>query len=99
LRPIAEAGVAGHVNRELIKAMGQLGLLPRLFPGLAGDALSREAAATELCLLREALATQSTEAETALALQGLGAYPILQSGQEDTVRRWRGSGATGIRPA
>src|SRR6516164_1907572 len=88
LRPIAEAGAPGHVNRELIKAMGELGLLPRLFPGLAGDTLSREAAATDLCLLREALATQSTEAETALALQGLGAYPILQSGQEDTVRRW-----------
>ena len=33
LRPIAEAGAPGHVNRELIKAMGQLGLLPRLFPG------------------------------------------------------------------
>jgi alkylation response protein AidB-like acyl-CoA dehydrogenase len=95
LRPIAEAGVAGHVNRELIKAMGQLGLLPRLFPGLAGDALSREAAATELCLLREALATQSTEAETALALQGLGAYPILQSGQEDAVRRWLPAVAAG----
>ena len=95
LRPIAEAGVAGHVNRELIKAMGQLGLLLRLFPGLAGDALSREAAATELCLLREALATQSTEAETALALQGLGAYPILQSGQEDTVRRWLPAVAAG----
>jgi acyl-CoA dehydrogenase len=95
LRPIAEAGVPGHVNRELIKAMGQLGLLPRLFPGLAGDALSREAAATELCLLREALATQSTEAETALALQGLGAYPILQSGQEDTVRRWLPAVAAG----
>ena len=88
LRPIAEAGPPGHVNRELIKAMGELGLLGRLFPGITGDAVSREAAATDLCLLRESLATQSTEAETALALQGLGAYPILQSGQEDTVRRW-----------
>ena len=86
LRPIAEAGAPGHVNRELIKAMGELGLLARLFPGIGS--LSREAASTDLCLLRESLATQSTEAETALALQGLGAYPILQSGQEDTVRRW-----------
>jgi acyl-CoA dehydrogenase len=88
LRPIAEAGPPGHVNRELIKAMGELGLLARLFPGILGDTVSREAAATDLCLLRESLATQSTEAETALALQGLGAYPILQSGQEDMVRRW-----------
>ena len=95
LRPIAEAGAPGHVNRELIKAMGQLGLLPRLFPGITDEALSREAAATDLCLLREALATQSTEAETALALQGLGAYPILQSGQEDTVRRWLPAVAAG----
>jgi acyl-CoA dehydrogenase len=95
LRPIAEAGPPGHVNRELIKAMGELGLLARLFPGLTGDALSREAAATDLCLLREALATQSTEAETALALQGLGAYPIWQSGHEDTVRRWLPAVAAG----
>jgi len=49
----------------------------------------------DLCLLREALATQSTEAETALALQGLGAYPILQSGHEDTVRRWLPAVAAG----
>ena len=27
LRPLAEAGTPGHVNRELIKAMGDLGLL------------------------------------------------------------------------
>ena len=32
LRPLAEAGTPGHVNRELIKAMGDLGLLARLFP-------------------------------------------------------------------
>jgi len=95
LRPIAEAGRPGRVNRELIKAMGDLGLLARLFGGSAGDPGSREAAATDLCLLREALATQSTEAETALALQGLGAYPILQSGHPDTVRRWLPAVAAG----
>ncbi len=49
----------------------------------------------DLCLLREALATQSTEAETALALQGLGGYPILQSGTEETVRRWLPAVAAG----
>ena len=84
LRPLAEAGPPGHVNRELIKAMGELGLLARLFPvrSVRRFGCLPEAPAMELCLLREALATQSTEAETALALQGLGAYPILQSGQE-----------------
>ena len=95
LRPIAEAGHPGHVNRQLIKAMGSLGLLARLFPGIGGAAVSREAAAMDLCLLRESLATQSTEAETALALQGLGAYPILQSGQEEVVRRWLPAVAAG----
>jgi acyl-CoA dehydrogenase len=108
LRPIAEAGTPGHVNRELIKAMGELGLLARLFPGQGlggrgappsgrspGGRPPGASTATDLCLLREALATQSTEAETALALQGLGAYPILQSGQEDTVRRWLPAVAAG----
>ena len=83
LKPIAEAGPPGRVNRELIKAMGSLGLLGRLFPA------SAVAAATDLCLLRESLATVSTEAETALALQGLGTYPIMQSGQPGLVSRWR----------
>ncbi len=81
--------------------MGQLGLLPRLFPGISGGSgvsggsLSREAAATDLCILRESLATQSTEAETALALQGLGSYPVLQSGQQEIVRRWMPAVAAG----
>ncbi len=92
LRALAEAGTPGHVNRELIKAMGDLGLLARLFPGVGAGGLSRSAAALDLCLLREALATQSTEAETALALQGPGSYPVLQSGREEVVRpgcpRW-----------
>jgi acyl-CoA dehydrogenase len=105
LRTLAEAGTPGHVNRELIKAMGDLGLLSclfperlfpgRLFPGVGTGGLSREAAAMDLCLLRESLATQSTEAETALALQGLGSYPILQSGREEVVRRWLPAVAAG----
>ncbi len=82
LVPLAAAGADGRVNRPLLRAMGELGMLARLFPG------GREAAAFDLCLLREALARESTEAETALALQGLGAYPILQSGTDSQVRRW-----------
>ncbi|MCI2416392.1 acyl-CoA dehydrogenase family protein [Saccharopolyspora sp. K220] len=85
LRPVVAAGAPGTVNRELIKAMGDLGLLARLFPG---GSVSREAASLDLCLLRESLARVSTEAETALALQGLGSYPVLQSGQDEQVRRW-----------
>jgi acyl-CoA dehydrogenase len=95
LAPLAGAAEPGRVNRELIKAMGRFGLLARLFPGVASGQPSREAPATDLCLLRESLATQSTEAETALALQGLGSYPVLQSGQAEQVRRWLPAVAAG----
>jgi acyl-CoA dehydrogenase len=95
LAPLTEAAEPGRVNRELIKAMGRFGLLARLFPGVASGQPSREAPATDLCLLRESLATQSTEAETALALQGLGSYPVLQSGQAEQVRRWLPAVAAG----
>jgi alkylation response protein AidB-like acyl-CoA dehydrogenase len=88
LAPIAERGEPGRVNRDLLKAMGELGLLSRLFPGVAEGRATREAAALDLCLLRESLAGVSTEAETALALQGLGSYPVLQSGTADQVAQW-----------
>src|SRR6516164_1028329 len=93
LRPVADGGQPGRVNRELLRAMGHLGLLARLFPsaalpGAAAGQPSREAPALDLCLLRESLATECTEAETALALQGLGSYPVLQSGSDEQVRRW-----------
>jgi acyl-CoA dehydrogenase len=95
LRELAEAGQPGRVNRGLVKAMGRLGLLARLFPGAAAGLRSREASATDLCLLRESLATQCTEAETALALQGLGSYPVLQSGRDEQVSRWLPAVAAG----
>lgn len=69
----------GRVNRDLLKSMADLGLLSRLF---------RDASALDLCLLRESLASQSTDAETALALQGLGSYPIIQSGSDSLRERW-----------
>ncbi|MFE5626714.1 acyl-CoA dehydrogenase family protein [Streptomyces virginiae] len=78
LRPLAEKGEPGRVNRPLLAALGELGLLERVF---ASGAL-------ELCLLRESLAYGCTEAETALALQGLGAYPVLRAGSEAQRERW-----------
>ncbi|UKD52380.1 acyl-CoA dehydrogenase family protein [Amycolatopsis sp. FU40] len=92
---LAAAGAEGAVNRPLLKAMGAHGLLARLFPGVESGQPTRQAAATDLCLLREALATQSTEAETALALQGLGSYPVLQSGLDEQVQRWLPAVAAG----
>jgi len=82
LLPLVSAGGEGKVNRPLLEAMGRHGLLGRLFPSTGA------ASATELCLLRESLAQVATEAETALALQGLGGHPIASAGRPDVVRRW-----------
>ncbi len=79
LRPIAERGRPCRVNRPLIRALAEHGLLGRLFPDVS---------ATDLCVIREALATACTEAETAFALQGLGAYPIRQAGSAELRERW-----------
>ena len=87
LLPLAAQGTPGRVNRPLLAAMGEHGLLRGLFGG-APDQPPEDAAAMRLCLLRETIARVSVEAETALALQGLGSYPILQSGNPATVRRW-----------
>ena len=68
--PIAARGEPGRLNRPLVRALGEHGLLELVFAG----------SAVELCELREGLAHGCTEAETALALQGLGGYPILSRG-------------------
>jgi acyl-CoA dehydrogenase len=74
--PIAEDGEPGRLNRPLVKALGDEGLLELVFAG----------SATELCELREGLAHGCTEAETALALQGLGGHPLFRNA---TMRdRW-----------
>jgi len=91
LAPLATAGRPGRVNRELVRALGEHGLLARLLPTGPGGAAS----ATELCLLREALARESTAAETALALQGLGAHPIAVAGADPVRRRWLPAVAAG----
>ena len=86
IAPLA-AAEEGRVNRAMVRAMGDTGLLRGLFGG-APDEPPRDAAALQLCLLRESIAQVSGEAETALALQGLGSYPILQAGSRDLQQRW-----------
>jgi alkylation response protein AidB-like acyl-CoA dehydrogenase len=64
-------------------------VLGGLFPATAGGARTEPSvSALDLCLVREALAQESTEAETALAMQGLGGYPILQSGTLALIERY-----------
>ncbi len=78
LRPLAEKGEPGRVNRALVAELGALGLLSRLFASGALD----------LCLMRESLAQACTEAETALALQGLGAHPVHAHGTPAQRDHW-----------
>ncbi|GGV86996.1 acyl-CoA dehydrogenase [Streptomyces gelaticus] len=78
LRPLAEKGDPGHVNRPLIAALGATGLIDRML----------DSGALDLCLLRESLARGCTEAETALALQGLGTHPLVRSGTSAQRDRW-----------
>ena len=91
---VAAAPHDGRVNRPLLLALGEHGLLRRLF-GVDTSGLPNGAAAVDLCVMREALATVSTEAETALALQGLGSYPILLSGTPALIRQWMPGVVTG----
>ena len=88
LRPLADAGEEGRVNRPLVRALGEHGLLRLLFPGDTGVTDPSKVSALELCLIREALACECTEAETAFALQGLGSFPILLEGSREVVERW-----------
>lgn len=81
LAPIAASGKRGRVNRPLVAALAEHGLLARLFE-------RDEVSAIELCLIREGLARGCTEAETAFALQGLGAYPIVQAGSRELREEW-----------
>ncbi|MGV9877932.1 acyl-CoA dehydrogenase family protein [Streptomyces sp. NPDC003006] len=88
LRPLAEKGEPGRVNRPLVEALGELGLLARLFDDGSTPHPGRGTGALDLCLMRESLAYACTEAETALALQGLGAHPVHVHGTAAQRERW-----------
>ena len=83
------------MDRGLVRALGEQGLLPRLFPTRVGGSREGDVSAMDLCLLREAMAREDTAAETALAMQGLGGYPILQSGTKEAIGEWLPAIATG----
>jgi acyl-CoA dehydrogenase len=88
LVPIAETGVPGRVNRDLVAALGRAGLFERLF---ADTGIT----ASELCQIRQGLARACPEAETAFAVQGLGGAPIHLAGSEAARDRWMPSLRTG----
>ncbi|HVR77737.1 MAG TPA: acyl-CoA dehydrogenase family protein [Acidimicrobiia bacterium] len=72
----AERGRPGLVNRDLVRAIAEHGLFDRLFS-------EEGVTATDLCAIRQGLARVCTDAETAFAVQGLGAIPIHRAGRGD----------------
>jgi alkylation response protein AidB-like acyl-CoA dehydrogenase len=95
LVPVAASGAEGRVNRRLIGGLAEAGLLPRLFPRRAGGTRDEEVSAIDLCAVREALARESTVVENAVAIQTLGAYPIVLAGSDEQAGRYAGPVARG----
>ena len=95
LAPLAQAGQEGRVNRRLMRGLADEGLLPALFPRRTGGTRDGEVSAVELCAVREALARESTVVENAIAIQTLGAYPIVLAGTEAQAREYVGPVARG----
>lgn len=75
------------LNRPLVRSLAEHGLFERLFQNVDGK-WSPQVGAMDLCLIREGLACACTAAETAFALQGLGSYPLLQSGTAEAIETW-----------
>jgi acyl-CoA dehydrogenase len=87
LAAVAEEGRDGELNRPLVARLAAEGVLGRLFRR-DHDGWRPDVSAVDLCLIREGLALGCTEAETAFALQGLGSFPLLQSGSRAAVDEW-----------
>lgn len=81
LVPVAEAGTPGRVNRRLMSALGTAGMFQRLFD-------PERVTAVALCQIRQGLARVCTEAETALAVQGLGGTPIIRHASDGLRDQW-----------
>ena len=92
---IAVTGKEGRVNRRLIRALADEGLLPGLFPRRVGGTREAEVSAVDLCVVRESLGRASTLAENAVAIQTLGAYPIVLAGSDEQAQRYAGPVARG----
>lgn len=95
LLPLRDRVPHAELNRPLLRELADCGLLACLFPPHCAELPRAERAAgqtgisaLELCLLREGIAEIAGETETVLALQGLGSYPLLQSGADELVRAW-----------
>ncbi len=84
---------AGHDAARLARSLADLGLTRLLLPeSLGGAAIGQPASPSAvdvrgLCLAREALAYVSPTADSILAVQGLGSYPIVLEGTPEQRAR------------
>jgi alkylation response protein AidB-like acyl-CoA dehydrogenase len=72
----------------LLRALASEGLLARLFPQRVGGHATSTPSVVDLCVLREALARESPDAENTLAIQVLGAVPLLLGASPSLAKRW-----------
>ncbi|MGQ0734991.1 MAG: acyl-CoA dehydrogenase family protein [Acidobacteriota bacterium] len=76
--PCDEDDAARREARVLLGELGEAGWL---------DAIGRQDALA-LCIVRETIAAVSTLADEVVAIQGLGALPLVLEGSDDQRRRW-----------
>jgi len=88
LEPVVRSERPGRVNRALLRALAEHGILGRLYPAELGGTAGGPVSAAVLCALREGIAAASPTTETTLAVQGLGSYPILAFGTPQLAQRW-----------
>jgi acyl-CoA dehydrogenase len=92
---------AGRVDRALIRALGDSGLLGRLFPASMGGTGPEEVSATTLCAVREGLARDSMRISLAAALQVVGSFMLVRAGDDALRAQWlpgviRGTSVVGL---
>ena len=74
-----------EVPEELRRSMANAGFFKHVIPAEYGGA---GVSAIRICLAREVLAGAYGPADVTLAMQGLGAYPIVLGGNEDQKQRY-----------
>ena len=78
-------GETNDVPHELRRSLADAGLFKHIIPEeYDGDGVS----ATRICLAREVLAGVYGPADVTLAMQGLGAFPIVLGGTDEQKRRY-----------
>ena len=89
LKPLTSSERPAALNRPLIQALGDLGLLPMLFSvSNGGSAQPDSPYAAILCALREGLAMECPEASMALTLQAGASSALVQSSADEAKAHW-----------